>query len=269
VVRAHNAATASENLIHDDRTAREYGFAGGLVPGVTVYAYMTYPVVQALGRDWLEHGSAQVRFLEPFYEGGQVTVRTSTSEREGAAAALTVEALDENGRVCATGSAWLPAERVAAPGLDEFPEAPLSGERPRVSPKVLAAMPVMGTVRDRFTAARGLSYLEEVQDDLALYRGAAAVAHPGALLGYANRIFAENVRLDPWIHVSSALTHFSTVADGEDVSVRGRVTNLFERKGHRFVDLDVLVVAGSARPVMRVLHTAIYAVRRVGVQPPD
>ncbi|HKA92367.1 MAG TPA: hypothetical protein VKE97_01090, partial [Acidimicrobiia bacterium] len=56
-VRAYNAATASENKIHDDVVARTYGFEGGLVPGVTVYAYLTHPVVAAFGRPWLEHGT--------------------------------------------------------------------------------------------------------------------------------------------------------------------------------------------------------------------
>src|SRR3970282_1359533 len=53
-VRANNTSTASENKIHDDSVARLYGFSGGLVPGVDVYAYMTHPVVHALGRDWLQ-----------------------------------------------------------------------------------------------------------------------------------------------------------------------------------------------------------------------
>lgn len=35
---AFNTAHASENRIHDDATAKRYGFAGGLVPGVDVYA---------------------------------------------------------------------------------------------------------------------------------------------------------------------------------------------------------------------------------------
>ena len=39
-VVARNDAEASENRIHDDRVAAEYGFRGGLVPGVTVYAYL-------------------------------------------------------------------------------------------------------------------------------------------------------------------------------------------------------------------------------------
>jgi len=49
-VRAHNAATESENKIHHDDVAQRHGFRGGLVPGVTVYAYMTHPVVALFGR---------------------------------------------------------------------------------------------------------------------------------------------------------------------------------------------------------------------------
>ena len=32
-VSAHNTAQASENKIHDDATARRFGFSGGLVGG--------------------------------------------------------------------------------------------------------------------------------------------------------------------------------------------------------------------------------------------
>src|SRR5205823_13253263 len=51
-VRPHNAATESENKTHHDDVAQRHGFRGGLVPGVTVYAYMTHPVVALFGRVW-------------------------------------------------------------------------------------------------------------------------------------------------------------------------------------------------------------------------
>ena len=41
-VEAFNTAKASENKIHDDAVARRFGFGGGLVPGVDVYAYMAH-----------------------------------------------------------------------------------------------------------------------------------------------------------------------------------------------------------------------------------
>lgn len=41
-VEAYNVSRASENKIHDDAVARQFGFSGGLVPGAEVYAYRTH-----------------------------------------------------------------------------------------------------------------------------------------------------------------------------------------------------------------------------------
>ncbi len=49
-VIAFNTATASENRIHADDVASRFGFTGGLVPGVDVFAYMTSRPSGALGR---------------------------------------------------------------------------------------------------------------------------------------------------------------------------------------------------------------------------
>ena len=73
-VRAHNGATASENKIHDDAVARQHGFAGGLVPGITVFGYLTAPIVKAWGQAWLERGALSARFRQPIYDGDDVTV---------------------------------------------------------------------------------------------------------------------------------------------------------------------------------------------------
>ncbi len=56
-VIAHNTAKASENKIHDDAVAKQFGFSGGLVPGVDVYAYMTNPAVRHFGPEWLARGT--------------------------------------------------------------------------------------------------------------------------------------------------------------------------------------------------------------------
>ena len=69
----------SENKIHEDGMAREFGFRGALVPGVTVYSWMTHPVVAALGPAWLDHGAFSVRFAKPVYFGQPVTVRASVA----------------------------------------------------------------------------------------------------------------------------------------------------------------------------------------------
>ena len=44
---AFNQAPDSANEIHGDRVAKQYGFRGGLVPGVTISAYLLHPAVEA------------------------------------------------------------------------------------------------------------------------------------------------------------------------------------------------------------------------------
>ena len=68
-VSAFNTAKASENKIHDDATARRFGFKGGLVGGVHVYAYMSHMPTEKWGRAWLERGTGEAKFGKPVYEG--------------------------------------------------------------------------------------------------------------------------------------------------------------------------------------------------------
>ena len=49
-VTAYNTSKQSENKMHDDTVARRFGFSGGLVPGVDVFAYMIHLPVREWGR---------------------------------------------------------------------------------------------------------------------------------------------------------------------------------------------------------------------------
>ena len=82
VIRARNNAADSENRIHADDVARQHGFRGGLVPGVTVYAYMGAPVVAVLGPDWSQHGTMSARFVKPVYDGDELTVSAASVDEE-------------------------------------------------------------------------------------------------------------------------------------------------------------------------------------------
>ncbi len=263
-IRAHNSAEASENKIHNTEVARQYGFKGGLVPGVTDYAYMTHPVAAVLGAAWLERGTMSARFLKPLYEGELATITTTVTRSDPQGVAFDIAATNEAGELCANGSATLLADPPPVPSADAIPEAALPTTRPEASTESLAVGTVLGTFRVTFAQESvHAPYLEEIRDDLPLYRGPAAVAHPGYTIRLANSVLVASVRLGPWIHVSSDTQHFRLVHDGDRLTARAIVTDLFERKGHEFVDLDVLLVANDAEPVMRVAHRAIYSVRQV------
>lgn len=258
-VRAVNLAPDSENRIHDDAVARDFGFRGGLVPGITTYAYMTRLPAALWGAAWLEAGTMAARFSAPVYDGDEITVRGEADEGEegGGGVRLSLQVEGPDGTVCATGEATLPERAPDPPDPGAYPEAPLPHERPPASLEVLEATPVLGTVRRTFRAERQPEFLSAIADDLELYRS--GVAHPGWIIYDANQALVQNLRLGPWIHVSSDATHFSAVHDGEVVATRARVASVFDRKGHRFVELDVLVSA-DARPVWHIRHVAIYQI---------
>jgi len=74
VVHARNWATTSANRIHSDDIAGQYGFRGGLVPGVTSIAYTIPAVVAALGEEWLCYGTPHARLTSPVYDEEVVKV---------------------------------------------------------------------------------------------------------------------------------------------------------------------------------------------------
>src|SRR5438309_10464777 len=121
-VTAFNTAHDSENKIHDDATARRFGFGGGLVPGVDVYGYISHLPVQRWGRAWLERGAAECRLLKPVYDGDAAVV---TAVEETAGLDLRIES---HGELCVTGRAGLPAARVPPPPA--FTQAPLPPATP-------------------------------------------------------------------------------------------------------------------------------------------
>lgn len=262
-VRARNTSADSENKIHDDATAASYGFRGGLVPGVTVYAYMTVPLVAQFGLDWLERGSMQVKFHQPFYDGEDVIIRAEVNE-SAEPVNVSVTASREDGIACATAlatvndrSMWLGEAR-----LEDYPEAPLPHieARPVPSRELLIPGTVLGTLTETNTNPEETT-LAKLDERLPIYRSDEAIAHPFTLLSLANQILVRNYNLGPWIHAASDLINWSGARDGEEISVRGRIADCFERKGHEFVVLNVLLVANETRIVQQVHHTAIYRPR--------
>jgi acyl dehydratase len=256
-VTAFNTATRSENAMHQDDVAARYGFRGGLVPGVDVYAYLTHPAAERWGLPWVERGRMSGRFSTPVYDGEVVHVHAADDGGGG----LVIDVRNAAGDVCATGEASLPDEAGPAPDPADWPlvaQRPPEG-RPPAGPASLEPGTSLGLHPHRFDVAKAQGYLDDVRETSTLY-GEAQVAHPGWLLRDANHVLSRNVRMGPWIHVGSDAQHLGVVRDGDDVSARARVVREWERKGHRFVELDVLLLAGD-RPVARVRHTAIHTPR--------
>jgi len=256
-VEAFNTSKASENKIHDDAVARRFGFSGGLVPGVDVYGYMTHQPVVRWGRAWLERGVGECRLLKPVYDGDTATVTAGESEN-GLALQVT-----SRGMLCATGTASLPDDAEPAPVVGSFPAPPAPPEdRPPADEASLAVGTALGIRPLLVTPEFAAGYLRDVRETDPIYLREGLV-HPATILRVGNWVLSHNVVLGPWMHVGSTMRHFGLARVGDEITARGRVTANYDQKGHRFVEVEVLVIADGVTAVAHIAHTAIYRPRQV------
>ena len=255
-VAAYNLSHASENRIHDDATAQRFGFSGGLVPGVEVFAYCCHPAVATWGKAFLSAGSLRCAFQKPVYDGRIATV-SATPDEHGLRLAVTSEAVD-----CAHGHASMPQSAPTAIELSDWPAITPPAERPKASDETLAPGLWLGTRNLELSATVMADYLRDVRETDPLY-AAERIAHPGLVLRMCNWLLTQNVVLGPWIHVSSDVRFMGLAHEGEALTARARITANIDRKGYRIVTLDAVVLANASRPIARVTHDAIWRPRQV------
>jgi acyl dehydratase len=256
-ITAHNYAADVENRIHSDAGAAEHGFEGALVPGVGVYAYLTHPVVAAFGRDWLERGAMSAKFLKPVYDRDRVRAQATVAGLDPLA--LDLELRNAGGTLCAVGAASLPATPLA---LDPaaYPRRPRGPLRPATIASIQAGE-FFGTVE--FTLdLRGevARFCDNMVDGSPIYRSE-GICHPAYWLAQANEVVMQNVALGMWIHTESAVRHGAIARDGETISLRSRVIEAFEKRGHELITLDIGVFGERDRPLLHIRHTAIIKLR--------
>jgi hypothetical protein len=253
-VVAHNSSAESDNRIHADDVASKFGFTGGLVAGVDVFAYMTRPAVEKWGALFLDSGAIRARFAQPVYDGDKVDVAGHVDARDHMELRLTAR-----GAACASGEAFIDAHspeilcRAAPPPW--FPGAP------KASAEALPKGHVLGTLQEFYMAEAGRHHLNDIREDHPIYQRG-RIAHPGFLLRRANFILAYNVKLGPWIHGESDIRLHDMLEDGEPFETRGAVLDNFERSGHRIVVLE-FSISSQGRAIMTGRHTAIYEPRQV------
>ena len=161
-INAYNLSAASENKIHDDAVAQKFGFQGGLVAGVEVYAYMTNLPVRQFGAEWLSGGTAECRFQKPVYDG-RMALASGVSEMDGS---LTLK-VESEGVLCGSGTASMGHGKIT-PDISGYPVASLADydARPDATAESLVEGQIMGTFRQTMDAGELTQYLDDVREDL-------------------------------------------------------------------------------------------------------
>ncbi len=275
--RARNTSTASENKIHDDAVARQYGFRGGLVPGATSYAYLASHLTRLLGPAWAAYGTSSIALVKPVYEGemvslgGQVLHITGDANRGALDLACWVDGADGVRRAPGTaGLTW--GESRTQESRPAFAVTELEPRRPEDRLPISAATAPVGEplppVLIDTSSAAAAAYLDGIDDHNPLFRDGSTfggpLLHPGWYLGIANQALSRNFILNAWIHTRSETRHLGPALAGGTYRAYAQITAAFEKRGHEYVTADVLIAGSADQPIARITHTAIVVVARKG-----
>ena len=231
-----------------------FGFSGGLVPGVDVMAYMMHQPVAKWGRAFLERGLIEARFVKPVYDGEMAELTADESN-----GVLSIE-VHSRGELCATGTASLPASAPAVSIADYRRVAAVAERRP-VNAASYEVGKWLGTTPLDWAGGAASEYLADIQGnrpDLReggprSSRPAATGDEPGA--GRQRHFGAVDSRRQP--HAAACrLRRPATSSPPAQKSIGN-----YDKKGHRFVELDALVVGNGQTPLAHCHHIAIYQPR--------
>lgn len=236
---ALNTAPDSANEIHGDEIAQKYGFKGGLVPGVTISAYLIQPAVETWGLGWLERGHAHVRVGSPLYDGETFTVDITDSTADAYSAQL----VRPDGTVSTTAEVSLPGSPPTPPERrqDEIADKHHVGEP--ASAERFEHLKQNGCLAYRYRWGadhRMNAYVADASlmpELLQLDKG--GYANMSFLLGTSNWILASNAHMNPWVHLETTSQNFRAVPRDTVIVTEMSVTDFYEKKGHEFVDVDV------------------------------
>jgi hypothetical protein len=187
------------------------------------------------------------------YDGELANV---TGEESEGLLAIRVES---RGELCATGTASLPQ---AAPpfSLSDYVDVAAVGERKPVDATSYALGKWLGAVPRNWAADAAREYLADIRETEEIY-GREGLGHPGLLPRVMNKVLVDNAIMGPWIHVGTRMQLLSAARIGDELTARAKVIGNYDKKGHRFVELDALVVANGKTPLAHCHHIAIYRPR--------
>lgn len=230
---AVNLPDHADNLIHTDEGAIAAGFERALVAGTTVYAYLTHPLTEAWGMDWLTGGGGELRLRHPVFDRQPVDCVVDRVEPDRCVVSAMTDR-DDQGGPRATFEAWRQAD---AP-------APRDGD----------PLPSFSLVLDQSHLDYGL----RAGDNLGFY-AEHNIAPPVVWANLANMVFNANLVTGPWIHVRSRIVHQGVAEIGRTVEIESVLIDRFDSRAGERALVDMLLRVDD-QPVATIEHEAIITV---------
>jgi acyl dehydratase len=267
-VIARNTAAAEAGSIHDDAHAARLGYRGGLVPGVTLLAYLTPALIDVFGEAWPRGGRLRARFVRPAYDGDTLAIAGRASGED--AIACSIDGPDGKGCVEAEATCPSAAESETKPWRTSIPIAGPGavgpgGGLPELSVENMAVGLELSPLTYRLSLTEAIAWAADASDDSAWYRDASPfggpIIHPAYFARDAIALLRHNFAYKATVHAATDLAYQGAGYPGRDHTVYGNVAELYERKGNSYVVLDTLTVDELGREIVRNRHTSVIRLR--------
>jgi hypothetical protein len=250
---AKNFAVASENKIHSDAIAKRLGFTGALVPGVTVFGHLTWPLTEKLGTTWLTNSYVITRFLKPAYDGETLSI----SAKDGASDSLSCECHNSSGVLLAILDCKLQAQTTPVDARVAAIKSNSIAERVEISWDTVNVDEPFPTYLWQPDQEHNRDYSARLDDATLLYQQ--GVLHPHAILSQANQVLVRRYVMPAWIHTGSEIRFRKLLRVGDAIEMRAVPIEKWEKKGHQFIKLYIACLV-DGEVTTEVYHTAIFKV---------
>lgn len=248
------------NPIHSTEIAAQYGFRGALVGGVTVYGWLTPPIIEVLGERWLRDGWADVRFRRPTFPGDLMTARAEMGSDGTASVAMlnpdgvpTIEGAAGTGKAPWFDDLTAPSGRPAETKPDEVPTLTL---------ETAPAGELLRPMAVPWSEADASGYAEHLQKDTSgQFNGPGALAHPGWIAARMTPLLKHSYSYGPSIHIRTQVQHLAPALAGQTFTMEGQFLRAYEQNGHHVAELDGSLMSQTGEELARLRHTTIFRIR--------
>lgn len=275
-VIARNTAADEAGSIHDDAYAARLGYRGGLVPGVTLLAYLTPALIAAFGEAWPQRGRLRARFVRPAYDGDTLSVLAAVERTDATGVSLACHIDNADGAVCVEVEATCALEEQASAAKPWRTSIPVAGPGavapdgglPELARENLAAGQELSPLTYRLSLVQAIAWALEANDDSAWYRDASPfggpIVHPAFFARDAIYLLRYNFAYKATVHAETDLAYQGPGYPDRDHTVYGNIAELYERNGNSYVVLDTLTVDQDGREIVRNRHTSVIRLRGDG-----
>lgn len=244
--------------IHDDTVAQRYGYQGALVPGILICGHTMPALVDHWGKDWLKRGRIFMRHVRPAFDHEELTACFRLREDEAGKHADIV--VLRGVTPVAVGDASFPNEMPAIG--DDVPRETfdIPAELPLAEPGILQPGQKLFTHVVELTK-------EEHDRSLRRLGGVSGQWPYGSIHPYVYQHLTSHDAISsfkystPGIHVAGDTQMLGWTEPGVTLRSSGRVTAVYERKGHHYFDTEQLVQTLDGTPVAICRRTVIYKAR--------